>query len=219
MMISTKNLSQLPNIPDLLRLTKALAALETIMSPKWERRYYSFNANWDQHEQMASARDGEGNGWFCVFGAEGAFLTGRQHDSQLAALNQPPGKILAQLTVGSPDFCIPFIQEPAFSMPEATFCIWRDNAEDRWNCNPPLYQDGFDADGSGKQLKILDGDPLTYQRWAEGYYRASVDISVVARAYRFEPFSEASTRRLNPDVDLVEVAAELSGIGFPFYLG
>src|SRR5678816_1485060 len=73
----------LPAIPDLLRRTKALAALDLILSPEWEYRYYSFNAAWSPSELMASMRDGCGDEWWLVFHAHGwAALKGLAHESE-----------------------------------------------------------------------------------------------------------------------------------------
>ncbi len=43
-MISTHNLAPLPDRPTLGRLTQSLATLDTVLSPEWEGRYYSFNS-------------------------------------------------------------------------------------------------------------------------------------------------------------------------------
>ena len=53
-----------PNLPapaDLQRLGKALAALDAINSPDWEYRYYSYNPEWSENEQVLEMRDGEGD--------------------------------------------------------------------------------------------------------------------------------------------------------------
>jgi hypothetical protein len=53
-MISTRDLSKLPDIASFRRLTRALAMLDAILSPEWQYRYYSFNAHWSAGEMMAS---------------------------------------------------------------------------------------------------------------------------------------------------------------------
>jgi hypothetical protein len=42
-MISTRDLSALPDIDNCLKLSISLALLDAILCPKWESRYYSFN--------------------------------------------------------------------------------------------------------------------------------------------------------------------------------
>ncbi len=76
-------MTSLPSIPELLVRTKALAALDLVLSPEWEYRYYSFNAAWSPNEQMASMRNGSGDEWWLVFHADGwAALKGLDHESE-----------------------------------------------------------------------------------------------------------------------------------------
>ena len=70
-MISTRNLTQLPDIPTQRRLTQSLAVLGAILSPEWDLRYYSFS-KWAEGEMMASMRNGSGDDWFLLFGPPGA---------------------------------------------------------------------------------------------------------------------------------------------------
>ncbi len=68
MPISTRDLSNMPNIATLEKLTRSLAMLDAIFSPQWENRYFSFNAGWDLAlgERMASMRTvREMNTFFC----------------------------------------------------------------------------------------------------------------------------------------------------------
>src|SRR5947209_13166831 len=80
-MISTRDLTGLPSIDELKRLTQSLVMLDAIIEMDWESRYYSFNSKWDESEQLASMRNGQGNAWFCIFGAPGVFLKGFDHES------------------------------------------------------------------------------------------------------------------------------------------
>lgn len=46
---------------------KTLAAVEAIVCPDWEERYFSYNSKWSEREEMASMRDGCGAEWFAWF--------------------------------------------------------------------------------------------------------------------------------------------------------
>jgi hypothetical protein len=59
--ISTRDLSLLPDVESLRRLWQSMAMLDAILSPDWEYRYYSFNAAWGAGEEMGSMRDGCGD--------------------------------------------------------------------------------------------------------------------------------------------------------------
>ena len=57
-MISTRDLSGLPDIDALKRLMQSMAMLDAILSPEWEYRCYSFNSKWGARgcAQMGSMR-------------------------------------------------------------------------------------------------------------------------------------------------------------------
>src|SRR5690349_3975316 len=65
-MISTRDLSRLPDVDALRRLLQNMAMLDAILSPEWEYRYYSFNSKWARGEQMGSMRDGCGDDFFAL---------------------------------------------------------------------------------------------------------------------------------------------------------
>jgi hypothetical protein len=68
----------LPAITELRERCQAFVALDAMLSPEWEWRYYSFDAHWAPGEQMASMRDGSGDAWSIVFAFARAGL-GRGH--------------------------------------------------------------------------------------------------------------------------------------------
>jgi hypothetical protein len=72
---------------------KSLAALDAIIEPEWEYRYYSFNSKWAESEAMGSMRNGQGDEWFCVFSPVGAFLKGFDHESEMSPWNQEPKRV------------------------------------------------------------------------------------------------------------------------------
>ena len=57
-MISTRNLTGLPDPPSLKQLTKSLAMLDALIQREWEYRYYSFDSKWADYGEMASMRKG-----------------------------------------------------------------------------------------------------------------------------------------------------------------
>ena len=73
----------LPSLDLVVQRCRALAALDLILSPVWQYRYYSFNTHWSDQEMMASMRDGIGDEWWCVFHDAGwAALKGLGHESK-----------------------------------------------------------------------------------------------------------------------------------------
>ena len=65
-MISTRDLSAMPDLAGFRRLARSLAMLDAILSPNWDSRYYSFDSKWAEGEMMASMRNGSGDMWHAL---------------------------------------------------------------------------------------------------------------------------------------------------------
>jgi hypothetical protein len=214
-MISTRDLSGLPTIDTLKKLTQSLAMLDAVIEPEWDYRYYSFNSKWASNELMASMRNGQGDSWFCGFGAAGVFLKGFDHESAMSPWNANPPKIWPGVLESVPQAFQSFATEPAFSMRDTTFCIWRGVDDISWNVGNVSYPDGDDPDGSGWMLTILDGNPSTYKDWAESYYEHPVSLSGIKRIYEYSHLTPETVRELNPNVDFSTILADSEEIGYP----
>lgn len=209
-MISTQNPAALPDAAALQRLCKALAVLDALNSPEWEYRYYSYNANWGEGEELFEMRDGEGDQMLVLFRPEGCVI-----DGYADGLAQPDK---AQLTRGLPQVFDEFMfGEPVNSI-GTTFCLWYMPAHG--------WQIGLVAadkdDGSEELLYIFDGEPATYATWAEEYYdedetKQPLDPDAVAAVYRGETLTKAMVQALVGRVaDWPQLAAELQEINYPY---
>ncbi|MBX3450825.1 MAG: hypothetical protein KF777_14760, partial [Planctomycetaceae bacterium] len=108
------------------------------------------------------------------------------------------------------------LREPAFSVGDVTFCIWRLCGDRGWQCGPVDYPpDQSDPDGSEDLLSPLDGQPETYQAWAENYYEREVSLETVQHIYGHRPLTAPVVSGLNPDVDLEGLESEIREIGYP----
>jgi hypothetical protein len=87
-MISTRDLSGLPDIDALKRLMQSMAMLDAIMCPEWQYRLYSFNSKWAKGEQMGSMRDGQGDDLFALFTKDGCFLKGFAHEAPMTPVSR-----------------------------------------------------------------------------------------------------------------------------------
>jgi hypothetical protein len=152
--ISTRDLSGLGSLATLERLARSIAAIDAILSPEWDYRFFSFNAAWDSanRERMASMRDGSGDGYFAVFSSVGGILKGFAHESPMSPWVSSENRVWPGVLDGVPAIFGGFLSEPAFSMDETTFCIWRTFEDFAWNSGPIDYPDGDDPDGSGNLL-------------------------------------------------------------------
>ena len=209
-MISTRNLSPLPDVPSLLRLTRSLAMLDAILSPEWELRYYSFNSHWAEGEQMASMRNGSGDEWHLLFSQTGAALKGFAHESPMATTDTWPG-VLSDV----PPVFQHFLTEPAFMLEDTTFCLWRTPSDTEWHRGAINFPAGADPDGSEDLLAIFDGGPRTYQQWAEEYYEQDVSLAAVEHVYGHRPLTPEVVAQLNPEATLAALSEDITEIGYP----
>jgi hypothetical protein len=190
--------------------------LDAILCPEWEYRYHSFNANWADREEMASMRDGSGDHYFILFTLAGAIMKGFAHESEawqqaLERGRQPvPG-----VFDGVPEDFAGFLTEPAFSMDESTFCLWRRPTDPTWKTGVIGSFEGEDPDGSAELSRLLDGDPKAYLAWAEAYFETSVAYPAVDHIFAHRPLTEEVVRALNQEISLADLAEDISEIAYP----
>lgn len=199
----------LPSIPKLIQRTKALAALDLILSPEWDSRYYSFNSQWALGEQMASMRNGSGDEWWIVFhSGSWAALKGLGHESR--AWSKEREKLSKALCSALPVELDDFAREPAFQW-EATsfayFCL--SDAADWKRANDLTEFAAISNTGEDELLELLVGGPADYVSFVEGYFEKSVKVELVASIFALQPITEEVVKALNPDASLEEISPEL----------
>ncbi len=209
---STRNLAAMPARDEFIRITKAMATLDAILSPDWDGRYYSFDSTWGSGEQMASMRDGCGDEWRAHITDHGIVLFGLAHESAMYRQGEPWPGVLDEL----PDVFAASVAEPAFDTANLSFCIWLLADSTGWRTGQVEYPTGFtDPDGSVELLSILDGNPATYRDWAEDYYETDVDLSAVEAVYAGARLATGVVTTLNPDLNLADIDDDLATIGYP----
>lgn len=227
-MISTRKLGALPGIGDLRRITKGLAALDALLCPDWESRYYSFNARWDLDTgaEMASMRDGSGDEWFLWFSGAGAALKGFAHEAFMSPFGghrftpeeQRGHALYPGLLAGFPEALAPFLDEPAFDLEQATFVLWRLREDTAWRHGDlvwPALEGGDDPDGSEALLSPLAGKPEDYVAWAADYFELEIAVEDAAHVLALRPLDEAIVARLGGARTLLELREDLEELGYP----
>ena len=207
-MISTTDLSGLPDVPTLRRLMQSLATLEAMLSPEWETRYYSFDSRWAPGETMGSMRNGTGDQWFALFCRAGAAIVGLDHESVTYTPGAPRPWVFRDLPK---ELHRNVLQEPAFDTGNVTFCAWRLAGDTRWSCGAPRGC----RDGSAGLLAILDGSPAGYLDFARWYHGRDLALDDVATVYRHEPITPTLLERLSPSLVLETLREDLDEIGYP----
>jgi hypothetical protein len=213
-MVTKKRLETIPDIESLKKLCQSLATLDAIMSPEWEYRYYSFNSKWAEGEMMASMRNGSGDDYFILFNSQGAIMKGFAHESPMSPWSSDSDQVWPGVLNEVPSEFAEFLTEPAFSMSETTFCIWRRILDGSWQTGQIAYPGKEDPDGSEDLLFVLDGDPKTYQEFAQQYYERSIDLRAVRSIYEHHPLTTQIVKRLNPEVELESLSSDLAEISY-----
>jgi hypothetical protein len=214
-MISTRALSELPDIEPLRRLMRSLAMLDAVLMPEWQYRYFSFNRRWAPGEEMGSMRDGSGDHYFALFNAAGCWLKGFAHESPMSPWSTTTPRITAGVLDGVPPEFAACLAEPAFVIDETTFCVWRRHADAAWQRGTVQWPGLGDVDGSAGLLRWLDGRAETYRAWAEDYYQRPVSLKPVEALYAHRPLDEMLVKSLNDEVALSDLRADIDEIGYP----
>lgn len=212
MSLSTATPEKIPGIEPLRRLTQSLAMLDAIICPEWESRYYSYNSKWGESSEMASMRNGSGDDWFLLFDRHGAALKGLAHEYALAG----DASFAQRIQQIVPPVFEEFLKEPAFTMSRATFCLWHQYSDAKWNVVSPV--DGVispDRDGSDWMIGIFDGEPEYYRDWAVEYYEVEIPLAAVQAIYRHERLTQQLITSLNPDISLIDIQGDMAEIGYP----
>jgi hypothetical protein len=187
--------------------------------PEWEYRAFSYNARWREGETLASMRNGSGDSYFIWFGQAGAVLKGFAHESATWSYFNSKGQ--GDLVVSSLDQQMPspfesFLRAPAFAIEEVTFCFWRQREATRWEVwQPPVPEELRYDDGSQDLLRILDGEPRTYQDWADEYYEIHPQLAALRAVCAHKPLTERLLKQLGSLRSMEELTEELEEISYP----
>jgi len=214
-MVTKNRVATIPNVETLKKLCQSLATLDAIISPEWDYRYYSFNSKWAEGEMMASMRNGSGDEYFILFCSQGAIMKGFAHESSMSPWATESEQVWRGVLDEVPSEFQEFLTEPAFSMGDTTFCIWRRMVDPSWQVGEIDYPEEDDPDGSEDLLFILDGAPTTYREFAEQYYERPVALSAVSHVYEQKPLTSEILEVLNAEVSQEDLKSDLEEIGYP----
>jgi len=198
----------LPPTDQLIARCRALAALDLILSPNWQGRFYSFNSHWSEDEQMASMRDGCGDEWWIVFHRDGwAALKGLGHDSP--AWNRHGETLSSALQLSFPSGLKEFSTEPAFRWNQTSFAYFLTCGAAGWiRANDLAWYSAEDA-GDTRLLAHVVGTPSDYTNFAADYYETKVAEHLVAQVFALQPITATIVSSLNPSTSLDDIAEEL----------
>ena len=240
--VSTKNLELLPNGDDFQNLCKSISAIEAIICPEWEYRYFSYNKNWGDKEEVCEMRNGQGDQMLILFNQNGIVINGFAHESQMngwkSEIVKKKSSFLSNLfkskktekqliqniwkgvTKGLPKDFEEFIYgEPVKSI-GTTFCIWQRDKSNNWQIGEVDFPIDDYGDGSADLLQLLDNNPKTYKIWAEEYYEEQfenfeLDLKAVEAIYNHQKINKDIVGRINPEINNFEkLKSDLEEIGY-----
>jgi hypothetical protein len=209
----------LPSIDKLIGRCRALAALDLILSPNWQGRFYSFNSQWSADEQMASMSDGCGDEWWIVFHRDGwAALKGLGHETP--AWSRHGRALSSALQLSFPSDMIGFSTEPAFCWDATSFAYFHAVGAVGWTRVNDLTGFGAEDAGDTRLLEHVVGTPSDYANFATDYYVTEVAEHLVAGVFALQPITAAIVNSLNPSTSLEDITEELYGeIQYPSAAG
>ncbi|MDY3595648.1 hypothetical protein [Anaerotignum sp.] len=207
-MLSTKDLSILPDVGRLKNFCKGLAALDIIMlEEEWSFiRHYTYNPTWRKGKEAFFATDGSDQSMIVMFAPEGCVINGV--DSELYDWEEKLPNI-EDLTEGMPSTLQKLMNSREVKKMKSTFCVWTEDGT-TWNCNPI---NGKDA--SEDLLSMIDGNPQTYVEYGK-WHSADLPLEVVGQLCEGVPLTKEMILALNPKrSEWDEIKAGLDRIGYP----
>lgn len=202
----------LPDIVTLRHRSQALAMLDAIVCPEWEDRYYSFNKNWGEGEQMGSMRNGSGDDWFIHFGPFGAAIKGLAHETSIAGDKVFVSEIQRQV----PQAFSSFLADPAFGMDWASYCYWRGDEDAGWS--KVIHPDPeflMADDGSSEYLAILIEPASAYMEFVKWYFEIDLPLAAIQSIYEHSPLTDELLMSINAAMTIDTVREFAEEIGYP----
>ncbi|MBD0405311.1 hypothetical protein [Flammeovirga sp. EKP202] len=240
---STENLKLITNPENLRKLCKSISAIEAIISPEWEYRYYSYQKDWSETEEFCEMRNGQGDHMLILFSNDGICINGFDHESEMngwkntpieekksfidklfGSKKEPKTELIQEIPNGVvtelPEVFNEFIfGEPVKSI-GTTFCIWNTKTDTDWKIGKINFSEDKYNDGSSDLLELLDGKPMTYKKWAEEYYEEDFEnrelkLELIEKIYSGINISRELVLEINPKLDDFEkLRTDLNEIGY-----
>lgn len=205
-MLSTRDLSGLPDVDTLRRLLQSLAMLDAIISRGSEQtRCFSFSVNWSAGIQMGTfipplAADSP---LLACFNASGCLVKGFVFESMMTPYHTANNRVWPGVLDEVPLEFRDCINNPAFQKEQTTFCIWRRYSDTFWQKGNIAYPPYSDPDGSEFLLECLAETPETNQELACWHFnKPFLTLDMVRHIYEFRPLTNELIRAMTPDVIL-----------------
>lgn len=198
--------SSLPAPQKLKSIMQSMAALDAILCPEWQYRYYSYDSGWGPSEQMGSIRNGSGDDVFVLFNQSGCFLKGFSHEF-------PDSRFSSNMFYENvPDAFKAGADEPAFSPQNVSFCAWQNLSGGGWETS--IEERDLDPNVFFL-IQDLDGQASTFQKFAVEYHEMQIAMQPLQAVFEHVSITEKLAKSLNPEIEYPSLLSDLKQIGYP----
>lgn len=209
---------ELPPARQVQQRVQALAAIDTVMSPLWDERYFSFDACWDPAagEQLGSMRNGQGDAWQILFTKHGlAILAATRAEVARAMRARRLEALAGSVPLEVREVFGSFFGEPAFEVGLASLIAWTSqDVEQGWSV--VAFEDSWPREvAPGGLLEPLLWSPSACAAWVHDYWEVGISKDVVSEILSLHPMDKGLLARAMSRRPFEDVCAELRSIGYP----
>ncbi len=213
-MLSTRDLSQMPDIDSLRKRLQQMAALESVFAVEYGESQFEFHPKWDRSEQMGAIKNGSGDEMFSHFTQAGCIIIGFAHESKMSPYRTSPPELWPGLLSGVPVEFNASLEEPAFDIASKTFVLWRLTSDRVWRTATIEYSNDEYADGSQDLLSHLTYTPAEFADWLADNYEVDIDTGIVSSVFANNPMTNRQLSTLNPDAKTNQLRKAVTETGY-----
>lgn len=214
-MLSTRNLSLLPDIESLRQRLQQMAAIESVFAIEYGASQFEFHPQWDRSEQMGAFKNGSGDEIYAHFTQSGCIIIGFAHESAMSPYRTVPPELWPGLLSGVPVEFKESLAEPAFDLANTTFVVWRLSTDTVWRTATVEYPNDEYGDGSHELLSHFIYTEKQFAEWLADNYEVEVDTAIVASVFQNRPLTNLQLSTLNPDTKTNKLRQTVAETGYP----
>jgi hypothetical protein len=218
-LLSTSDLSTMPDIESLRQHMQKLAALTAVFSVDLGEGQFVFNPRWRKNQQVAININGCGDELYLHFTPSGCFIKGFAHESEMTPYKKSDHSIWPGVLDSVPAEFDSSIREPAFDPRATTFAIWRLASDSAWSTGVVDFPPGEYKDGSADLLLPITFTHTDFTEWLAENYETEVDKDIVRSVFDGQPFSDKQMLALNPSSPIHETRDAVRDTGYPIQSG
>ena len=213
-MLSTRNLTLLPDINSLRQRLQQMAAIESVIAIEYGVSQFEFHPKWDRSEQMGEFKNGSGDELFAHFTPSGCIIIGFAHESRMSPYRTSPPELWPGLLSGVPVEFKASLDEPAFDIASTTFVVWRRSTDTYWQTANIEYSNDEYGDGSHELLPHLIYTAAEFAKWLADNYEVDVDSGIISSVFANNPLTNQQLSALNADATTKQLRKAVIETGF-----